>query len=71
MQVNQLIDNNEKMMVDALKEALKTSDRVDINVGYFYFSGFQLLSEELKNKKIRILVGLELDPKRISQIIYQ
>jgi superfamily II DNA or RNA helicase/HKD family nuclease len=63
------IDNKNQTMLDALSNALETSDSVDICVGYFYFSGFQLLAKELKNKKVRILVGKELDPDCIPEIV--
>ncbi len=63
------IDNREKTMLEALSNALDSSDEVDICVGYFYFSGFQMLSEKLKDKKIRILVGKELDPECIPEIV--
>jgi superfamily II DNA or RNA helicase/HKD family nuclease len=63
-----LIDNRSQTLQDALKNALVTADSVDIAVGFFYFSGFQALAKELKDKKIRILVGLEVDPTLISQI---
>lgn len=63
------IDNRSQTMLDALKNAIQTSDRVDICVGYFYFSGFQLLAEELRDKKVRILVGKELDASCIPEIV--
>jgi superfamily II DNA or RNA helicase len=63
------IDNRNQTMLDALKNAIQTSDRVDICVGYFYFSGFQLLAEELRDKKVRILVGKELDASCIPEIV--
>lgn len=63
-----LIDNRNQTLQNALKNALATADRVDIAVGFFYFSGFQALAEELRNKKVRILVGLEVDPKLVSEI---
>jgi len=63
------IDNQRQTMMRALQNALETSDRVDICVGYFYFSGFQLLVESLKDKKIRILVGKELDPSCVPEIV--
>lgn len=63
-----LIDNRNQTLQDALKNALATADRVDIAVGFFYFSGFQALAEELRDKKVRILVGLEVDPKLVSEI---
>lgn len=63
-----LIDNRNQTLQDALKNALATADHVDIAVGFFYFSGFQALVEELRDKKVRILVGLEVDPKLVSEI---
>lgn len=63
-----LIDNRNQTLQDALKNALVTADRVDIAVGFFYFSGFEALANELRDKKVRILVGLEVDPKLVSEI---
>lgn len=64
-----ITNEKEKTMLAALTNALQTSDSIDICVGYFYFSGFQMLAEQLKDKKIRILVGLEVDPKLIPDIV--
>lgn len=63
-----LIDNRNQTLQEALKNTLPSADTVDIAVGFFYFSGFQALAEELKDKKVRILVGLEVDPTLVSQI---
>lgn len=63
-----LIDNKNQTLQEALKNALASADRVDIAVGFFYFSGFQALFDQLKDKKVRILVGLEVDPLLVSQI---
>ncbi len=64
-----LIDNQNQKMLDALKNALTTADRVDIQVGYFYFSGFELLANDLKDKQVRILVGKQIDPNAVPKII--
>jgi len=64
-----LIDNQNQTMREALVNALSTSDRIDIQVGYFYFSGFELLAEYLKDKKVRILVGKQIDPDAVPKII--
>lgn len=56
-------------MYQALINALSTSDKVDIQVGYFYFSGFELLATHFKDKKVRILVGKQIDPKAVPNII--
>jgi superfamily II DNA or RNA helicase/HKD family nuclease len=64
-----LIDNRAQTMQQALKNALTDADRVDVSVGYFYFSGFEALSEDLKDKQVRILVGMEVDPACIPDIV--
>src|SRR5260221_8928899 len=64
-----LIDNQSQTMYQALINALSTSDRIDIQVGYFYFSGFELLAGHLKDKKVRIIVGKQIDPKAVPKII--
>lgn len=63
------IDNKEKMMIDSLSNALQTADSIDIKVGYFYFSGFQSLAKVLADKKVRILIGKEIDPQCIPLIV--
>lgn len=63
-----VIDNTNQTLQGALANALTSADKVDIATGFFYFSGFQALVRELKDKKLRILVGLEVDPELISQI---
>jgi len=51
-----------------LKEMLPKCDRIDALVGYFYFSGFKDLHQELKGKQIRILVGMDIERKIIEKI---
>jgi superfamily II DNA or RNA helicase/HKD family nuclease len=51
-----------------LKTILPDCDRIDALVGYFYFSGFKDLHNELKDKQIRILVGMDIDKKIIDKV---
>lgn len=51
-----------------LKTILPKCDRIDALVGYFYFSGFKDLHNELKDKHIRILVGMDIDKKIIEKV---
>ena len=50
------------------QDILPNCDKVDALVGYFYFSGFNDLHEQLKDKQIRILVGMDIDTKIIEKI---
>ena len=44
-----IIDNRNKTMLDSLKNSLKQAESVDILTAFFYFSGFNVLAEELKD----------------------
>lgn len=63
-----IIDNREKSMLDSLKNALNQAETVDILTAFFYFSGYNALANELKDKKIRILVGNTIDPNAIEDL---
>lgn len=58
-------DNN---LADKIKKILPSTDRIDTLVGYFYFSGFQEIYKELTDKKVRILVGMEMDENALKNI---
>ena len=50
---------------DSLSERInsnvKTSSKLDFLVGYFFFSGFCEISNELKDKPLRILIGMDAE----------
>lgn len=58
---NSFITNQEKLLSEIINGILPKTRQVDILVGYFYFSGYSLISEKLKDKKVRILVGLDIE----------
>jgi ERCC4-related helicase len=61
MEQNTFITNKEKLLSDIINGILPKSKSIDILVGYFYYSGYNLISEKLINKKVRVLVGLDVD----------
>jgi len=63
-----IIDNKNKFLIESLKSSLKRAESIDILTAFFYFSGFDALANELKDKKIRILVGKSIDPETINQL---
>lgn len=64
-----IIDNTTQKMLEALKNGLTSADKVDIEVAFFYFSGWKLLAEQLKDKKVRILVGKYIDPEAVPELL--
>ena len=65
------IDNKKKTMRSELARSLVGADNLDVLTAYFYFSGFETLAEEIQDKHVRILVGMEIDPKLVPQMASQ
>jgi superfamily II DNA/RNA helicase/HKD family nuclease len=63
-----LINNRDQTFEQALKNSLPQSKSIDILTGYFYFSGFSMLADELRDKHIRILVGRAIDPNAVDSL---
>src|SRR3989344_3599350 len=59
-------NNLKKAISDAISD---NTTALDIEVGYFYLCGFELLSKKLDKLKVRILVGSYIDPDAIPTLI--
>jgi len=70
---NQIIDNqNHNNLYRAISDAIGAdTTALDIEVGYFYLCGFELLSKKLDKLKVRILVGSYIDPEAIPTLIME
>lgn len=55
------ITNKEKVLSETISRILPTSEKIDFLVGFFYFSGFWELYKWLEDKKIRILVWMDIE----------
>lgn len=56
-----LITNQDKFLSEVFNNILPSSENLYFLVGYFYFSGFEEIFENLSDKKLQILVGLEIE----------
>jgi len=56
-----ITNSGEKSLSKILKSFLSNTEAMDFLVGYFYFSGVQEIKDHIAGKKIRILVGMEMD----------
>ena len=51
-------------LVDRLRELIGHADRLDMLVGFFYFSGVKILAEAFRDRpqlKLRVLVGMDAE----------
>lgn len=53
--------NQDKTLTEIINGILPKSNAADILVGYFYFSGYKVVSDGFADKQVRILVGLDVD----------
>ena len=55
------ITNKERILNETIENILPTTEKIDLLVGFFFFSGFKWLAENLKDKKIRVLIWMEVE----------
>ncbi len=64
----QFITNQKRLLSDVVNNILPSSQKLYALVGYFYFSGFQELYQNLTDKEICILVGMEVEKDITNKI---
>ena len=69
MSTSQIIRNKESLLSEVINNILPSAQSVDILVGFFYFSGFKGIYRELKDKKVRILVGMDAEINIVNSVI--
>ena len=65
-----VIKDPQTTIKDLVENIIPDCDEILIEVGYFYFSGFEEIYKSLENKNIKIIVGMEWDSK-ISDAVFQ
>lgn len=65
---NSFITNQERFLGDIVNNILPKSEAVNMLVGYFYYSGYELIAEQLKDKEVKILVGMDIDSEITKHI---
>lgn len=68
LEQNSFITNHDKFLSEIINGILPKCNSIDILVGYFYYSGFDLICEAIKDKYLRILVGLDVDVKVSTKV---
>lgn len=63
-----LITNQETTLSDLFSSILPRTKDICFLVGYFYFSGFPEFYQNIQEKKLRILVGLDIDVDTMNKV---
>lgn len=64
----QFITNETKFLSEIVNNILPSSNNLYFLIGYFYFSGFQEIYKNVADKKINILVGLDIEQSILNKI---
>lgn len=65
---SQFITNQDRLLSDIVNNIIPSCQKFYALVGYFYFSGFQELYQNLADKEILILVGMEVEKDITNKI---
>ncbi len=65
---DQFITNEKQLLSEVMDGIFPHSDKLFFLVGFFYFSGFQEIYKNLDNKKLKILVGLDIEKNIINKV---
>ena len=65
----QFITNREKLLKEIIEEIIPSTENLYFLVGYFYFYGFEQLRDLIKDKNLKILIGMDIEKKVNDQII--
>lgn len=65
---HQFITNQDKLLSEVFNNILPSSKALYFLVGYFYFSGFEEIYNNVADKNIKILVGLDVEKDLFNKV---
>ncbi|NMB80973.1 MAG: helicase, partial [Ignavibacteria bacterium] len=65
---HQFITNQQKLLAEVFNNILPSSKALYFLVGYFYFSGFEEIYNNVSDKQIKILVGLDVEKDLFNKV---
>ncbi|MDW7681267.1 MAG: phospholipase D-like domain-containing protein, partial [bacterium] len=65
---SKFITNQNELLSDVIHDILPSADKLHFLVGYFYFSGFEQLYQNLIDKQMRILIGMDVERTILNKI---
>lgn len=64
----QFISNEDILLSSVMENIIPKTEKLHFLVGYFYFSGFNKLYKSVKDKDLRILVGMNIEKDMLNHI---
>ena len=65
---SRFITNHNELLSNVINDILPSTEKVYFLVGYFYFSGFKEIYQNLKDKEMKILIGMDIEKGVLNKI---
>jgi len=65
----EIITNQEELLSTVVNKLLPSSEKLFFLTGFFYFSGFREIYENIKDKDLKILVGMDIERDLNNSIV--
>ncbi len=65
---DQFITNEKQLLSEVMDGIFPHSDKLFFLFGFFYFSGFEEIYKGLEDKRLKILVGLDIEKEIINRV---
>lgn len=65
---NNFITNQDRLLSEVFNNILPSASKLHFLVGFFYFSGFEQIYENVQDKQMRVLVGLEIEKDIFNKV---
>jgi superfamily II DNA or RNA helicase len=65
----EIITNQEELLSTVVNKILPSSEKLFFLTGFFYFSGFREIYENIKDKELKILVGMDIERDLNNKIV--
>lgn len=69
MSSQKVINNTDTLMSEIISNIIPATSKLDILVGFFYFSWFQWIYKELWDKRVRILIWMDTELKIVNSVL--
>ena len=65
---DQFITNENQLLSEVMDGIFPYTDKLYFLVGFFYFSGFEEIYNQLDDKDLKILIGLDIEKDFINKV---
>lgn len=62
------ITNQDKLLSEVVNNLIPSTENLYFLVGFFYFSGFEEVFKNIQSKRLKVLVGLDIEKGMMNKV---